>query len=225
MRLAFAALLLLSVTPVAAEEIGCDGVFNEATTLADLEAAFGKANVVTGTVPGPEGIEYTATTIFPGDPEREMQARWWDEENVRYFAGVTLARADTGPLGVRLGMPVEEVEAINGAPFSFFGFFWDYGGGAGFDEGRLAELPGGCFLNLHLTPTLDPLPDDIMNAISGEQELRSDQKAVRAAKVVVDEINLGFAYPPELEDQMGGGDEGEGEDMGEDTGEDMGEGE
>ena len=33
---------------------------------------------------------------------------------------------------------------------------------------------------------------------------------VLAAKVVVDEINLGFPYPPELEDQLGGGDGEEG---------------
>jgi hypothetical protein len=70
-------------------------------------------------------------------------------------------------------------------------------------------VPGGCFLNLHFTPTLEPLPEDISMAISGDIELRSDQPEVRAAKVVVDEINLGFPYPPELEEQFGGDVEGE----------------
>jgi hypothetical protein len=101
-------------------------------------------------------------------------------------------------------MPIEEVQAANGEAFTLLGFFWDYGGSAGFDAGKLGNLPGGCFLNLHFTPTRDPLPEDIANAISGEQELRSDQPEVLAAKVVVDEINLGFPYPPELEGEMAG---------------------
>src|SRR5690606_1876227 len=56
MRVALAALLMLTATPVLAAEIGCDGVFNASTTLADIEAAYGKDNVVTGEVPGPEGM-------------------------------------------------------------------------------------------------------------------------------------------------------------------------
>jgi hypothetical protein len=208
--IATAALLLLTTAPGVAEEIGCEGVFNQNATLADFEAAFGKENVVTGEVPGPEGTTMVATTVYPNDPERTMQLRWWDEENVKYFAGLTLAKGDTGPGGVKLGMPIEEVQAINGEPFTLFGFFWDYGGSAGFDAGKLADLPGGCFLNLHFYPTLDPLPEDISSAISGDIELRSDMPEVLAARVVVDEINLGFPYPPELEGEMAGEGEGEG---------------
>lgn len=198
--IAVAALLMLTTAPILAEEIGCEGVFNENATLADFEAAFGKANVVTGEVPGPEGTTMIATTIYPNDPERTMQARWWDEQNIKYLAGLTVAKGDTGPGGVKVGMPIEEVQAINGEAFTLSGFFWDYGGSAGFDSGKLGNLPGGCYLNLHFNPTLDSLPEDISNAISGEQELRSDQKEVLAAKVVVDEINLGYAYPEELDD-------------------------
>ena len=108
----------------------------------------------------------------------------------------------------RPGRPIEEVERINGQPFKLMGFFWDYGGNAGFETGNLGDVPGGCFLGLHFYPMLEPLPEDISMAISGDIELSSDQKEVRAAKIVVDEINLSFAYPPELEDQMMGG-EGE----------------
>ena len=108
-------------------------------------------------------------------------------------------------------MPIEAVQAANGEPFTLLGFFWDYGGGAGFDTGKLADLAGACFLNLHFTPTLEPLPEAISIAISGEQELRSDMPEVLAAKVVVDEINLGFPYPPELEGEMAGEGESEGQ--------------
>ena len=78
-----ATLLMLGAAPAFAAEIGCDGVFKESATLADFEAAFGKENVVTGEVPGPEGITMIATTIFANDPQKQMQVRWWDEENVK----------------------------------------------------------------------------------------------------------------------------------------------
>lgn len=197
-------LLLLSTAPLLAEEIGCEGVFNQNVTLADVEAAFGKDNVVTGEVPGPEGTTMIATTIYPDDPGRTMQVRWWDEENVAYLAGVTLAASDTGPGGVKVGMPIEEVQAINGEPFGLMGFFWDYGGSAGFESGKLSGLPGGCYLNLQFSPTVEMLPEDIATAISGDIELRSDQPEVLAAKVAVWEVNLGYAYPQALEE---GGDE------------------
>jgi hypothetical protein len=197
-------LLMLTATPLLAEEIGCEGVFNQNATLAQIEAAFGKQNVVTGEVPGPEGSTMIATTIYPDDSQRTMQVRWWDEENVKYFAGVTLAQTDTGPHGIKVGMPIEDVEAINGEPFGLMGFFWDYGGGASFDTGVLSDIPGGCYLNLQLSPTIDMLPEEVSTAISGDIELRSNQPEVLAAKVAVWEVNLGYAYPQELEE---GGDE------------------
>jgi hypothetical protein len=194
------AALLLGTAPVLAEEIGCEGVFNQNATLAEIEAAFGKDNVVTGEVQGTEGFMMVATTIYPNDPERTMQVRWWDEANVTYLAGVTLAKTDTGPGGVKVGMPIEEVQAINGEPFALMGFFWDYGGSAGFQSGKLSGLKGECFLGLQFGPTLDRLPSDIEMAISGDVELRSDQPEVLAAMVTVNEVNLSYAYPEELED-------------------------
>ncbi len=198
LALTFTALLLGSVAPARAAEIGCEGVFARDTTLAAIEAEFGKDNVVTGEVPGPEGTTMMATTIFPGDAEREMQVRWWDEENLAQFAGVKLAAGDTGPKGIKVGMPIEDVEALNGQPFQLWGFYWDYGGGAGFETGELSDLPGGCYLNLRLSPTIEDLPPDVTDAISGDQQLNSDMPELRQARVTVSEVNLGYPYPEEL---------------------------
>ncbi len=202
MRFALATCLLLAATPVVADEIGCEGVFKQTTTLADIEAFFGKENVVTGEVPGPEGTTMIATTIYPNDPAKKMEARWWDEEKLEHFAGVTLAQSDTGPLGVKVGMPIEELEALNGEPFGLFGFYWDYGGGASFDSGALSSIPGGCYVNVRLSPTREDLPENLMQAISGDIELRSDMPELREAKVAVWEVNLGYPFPEELEGEM-----------------------
>lgn len=203
MRLALAALLLLSAAPAFAEEYGCEGVFNADATLADIEAVFGKENVVTGEVPGPEGTTMIATTINPGDTVNEFQVRWWDEENTARLAGVTIPLGHSGPGGVQVGMPIEEVEAINGEAFGLFGFYWDYGGSAGFESGALSALPGGCHLNLRLAPTAETLTEAQVAAISGDIELRSDQPEIRAAGVEVWEVNLGYPYPEDPEDASG----------------------
>jgi hypothetical protein len=143
-----------------------------------------------------------ATTIFPDDPARKMEVRWWDEQNTTHFAGVTLAEGDSGPHGVRVGMGIEELQAINGEPFGLFGFYWDYGGGASFDTGTLSDIPGGCYLNVRLSPTREDLPEDLMLKISGDIELRSDMPELAEAKVAVWEVNLGYPYPEELEGGM-----------------------
>jgi hypothetical protein len=194
--------LVLSTAPLTAEEIGCEGVFNQNATLADIEAAFGKGNVVTGEVQGPEGMTMIATTIFPDDPARKMEVRWWDEEKVEFFAGVTLAQGDTGPHGVKVGMPIGELQAINGEPFGLMGFFWDYGGGAGFDSGVLSDIAGGCYLNVRLSPTRENLPDALAFAISGDIELRSDLPELAEAEVAVWEVNLTYPYPEQLEGEL-----------------------
>lgn len=207
--LSIAALLTLTASPVLAAEIGCEGVFKQDATLADFEAAFGKDNVVTGEVPGPEGTTMIATTIFPDDPVKKMEVHWWDEENVKYFGGVTLAQGDTGPFGIHVGMTIDELEEVNDAPFGLMGFFWDYGGSAGFETGVLSQIPGGCYVNVRLSPTRENLPEDLSLKISGDVELQSNMPELREAKVEVYEINLSYPYPEELED--GGGEDGEGE--------------
>jgi hypothetical protein len=139
-----------------------------------------------------------ATTIYPDDPARTMQVRWWDETNVTYLAGVTLAPGDSGPGGVTVGMPIEQVQAINGEPFRLFGFYWDYSGFAAFESGKLSGLPGGCVLNLRFAPTRENLSQDVMNAISGDSQYDSDLPEMLEAKVAVSEVNLGYPYPEAL---------------------------
>jgi hypothetical protein len=53
-------------------------------------------------------------------------------------------------------------------------------------------------LSLRFAPTREDLPQDVMNAISGDVELKSDMPEMLEAKVAVGEVNLGYPYPEEL---------------------------
>jgi hypothetical protein len=199
--LALALLPLLAAAPALADEMACAGALGPDTTLSKIEETYGKANVVTGEVDGPEGTTMVATTVFPKDPDKSFQIYWWDEEKHERIAGFDVPANSTGPLGLKIGMPIADVQALNGEAFTLSGFYWDYGGSAGFDKGKLSNLPGGCFLNLTFNPSVDPPNDTISNAISGEQDLRSDMKEFAVVKPVVQGISLGYADP--LADEEG----------------------
>ena len=102
-------------------------------TLASAQARLGADQVVTRILPGAEGEDYEAWVLYPQDPERQAVASLDDAgehpvaivvENDATDATSAWMRAD----GVRLGLSSTELETLNGGPFAFYGFGWDYGG-------------------------------------------------------------------------------------------------
>ena len=180
--------------------VTCEGVFGPKSTDALVRETFGDENVETGMVYGVEGIEFMATTVFPDDPERVMQFSWWDEDNLEYLSSVELAPSQETPTGVKIGMSVAEVEAINGAPFTIGGFWWDYGGGAVFEKGALADADpaDGCGFWLRFAPK-DEYPEGTdVTPVSGEVTVPSSEPLLETLDVRVQSINLGYAWPEEL---------------------------
>ncbi len=183
--------LFLAATPAFSEEIKCDGPFAADSSEARLIESYGKDNVVTGDVPGPEGSTVLATTIFPNDPARTMEFGWWDEEKLERTAYFTVPAADTTPGGLKLGMSVAEVEALNGGPFQMYGFFWDYGGSAGFEGGKLGDLPGGCIVSVRFG--VGEYPADLnVDAISGDQQITSTEPLLAQVDARVESITIGY---------------------------------
>ena len=181
--------------PAASDALACEGVFGPQSSEATLVETFGADNVVTGQVPGPEGTEMLATTIFPNDPQKTMQVGWWDEDNLERLAYVDLAPSQTGPLGVHIGMTPAEVEALNGKPFMIGGFWWDYGGYANIETGKLTDLPGGCYLSLRFSPQ-DEYPADLdVSAVSGEVQVPSDEPLLEQLDTRVQVVSLSYPSP------------------------------
>ena len=182
----------------ALETVTCDGVFGYKSSEALLIETYGKDNVVTGMVPGAEGEESLGTTVFPDDPDRRMVFGWWDEENRSYLSYVDLAPAQITPAGARVGMSVAEIEAINGAPFTIGGFWWDYGGYANFDGGNLAYPDSGCGFGIRFDITAD-IPTGVdATSIAGEVTLPSAEPLLTQLEAHVVSITLGYPYPDEL---------------------------
>lgn len=202
-RLAFAALCvtLLAGTAMAKdkgrsgakpEQVACQGVYGAESSEALLIETYGADNVVTGEVPGPEGTTYIGTTVFPDDPTRTMVFSWFDEEARTGLANVRLAPIQTGPGGVRVGMTPAEIETLNGEVFTLSGFWWDYGGYAGFDSGALSGLAGDCYLSLRFdAPDYSDAID--VTPISGDIQVPSDEGLLEVLGVKLQQVSLGYA--------------------------------
>lgn len=176
-----------------AESVACAGVYGASSSEDLLIETFGQENVVTGLVDGPEGSQYIATTVYKGDADREMVFSWFDEDRLESLSSVQLSPSQVGPGGIRIGMTVSEVEAVNGAPFTLSGFWWDYGGYAGFDSGNLSGVAGDCYVNLRFAA-----PEGVSDAIdvtpiTGDREVPSSEGLLEALDIRVEKLSLGYA--------------------------------
>lgn len=194
-RTALAIPAILLCAPAFADEVKCEGVFGVDSTLELIEQTFGKENVVTGETDGPEGSTIIATTIFPDDPEKRMIVGWWDEENRTGLSYVELPPKDS-IAGLHAGLTVKEVEALNGEAFTMTGFWWDYGGYAGFQSGKLSEIPGGCYVSAYFQPSEIFAPDGLdTSSISGDIEVQSGNPLLEKLDVRVESVTIGYPFP------------------------------
>lgn len=177
------------------EQVACQGVYGTESSEALLIETFGKDNVVSGTIYGPEGMEMIGTTVFPDDPDRKMEFVWWDETSLSGLSYVDLAPTQTGPGGVRIGQTVAEVAALNGAPFVIGGFWWDYGGYANIETGNLAQPNGDCHVSIRFAPAEDYSPTLDVSPVSGEVQVPSDEGLLEDLDVRVQVISISYPGP------------------------------
>ncbi|WP_156458281.1 hypothetical protein [Devosia epidermidihirudinis] len=200
LRSALAMIVVLATGPVvAAEEASCSGVFGADSSEALVIKTFGKDNVVTQEEDGTDGMTILTTRVFPNDPDRTIAFTWWDEDEHTGPNYVDLPPTMAGPHGVRVGMTVAEVQAINGAPFTIGGFWWDYGGYANIEKGTLANGDDGCYLSLRFAPADEDFGDLDTGPVTGEVSIPSDTPLL--AKIDTRLQVLSISYPgPEGDD-------------------------
>ncbi len=153
------------------------------SSIDDLIRIFGSDNVLKKTVYGAEGTEkFEASLIFPGTPN-ELIVFWQDNKYGTVPSAVSIRRQGSEwktVQGIQIGTSLAELNTINGRPFSFYGFGWDYGGSIPmqWNGGRMAAVKG-LFLVLR---EIRDLPrqyygDKILN--SDMEELLPDAARVR----------------------------------------------
>ncbi len=123
------------------------GFFHAKVTLENLRRRFGASNVRVGNVAGAEGEEVNGIVLFGSDPQRRAEIFFADEANQRGIGSIRVTGAKSRwhfDNGLRLGTTLAELVAKNGAPISYSGLDWDYGGAiSDWHGGRLEALSRG----------------------------------------------------------------------------------
>jgi len=153
----------------------------------DVARRFGQ-DATRETLPGPEGTEISGIVLWKADPARRMEILL-SEEPPSHVVGVRVSGESRWQIAqLRVGDGIEQLRRVNGGPFAFFGFAWDYGGYVtDWKGGILDKPPGPCSLSLRLNTA-----GEIADAIMGEDLVSSDNPAVAKARPVISELSLNF---------------------------------
>lgn len=140
-------------------------------------------------LPGAEGATMPGLVLWGSDPARRVEVLLSEDKQAKVVGWRIGEGARRTVQGIAVGDPVSKLAAVNGSPFRFYGFSWDYGGYVtDWEGGSLDDLPGGCTLSVRLSPANDDLPAAIM----GEAEISSDNPLVAHSNAVVSEISVSF---------------------------------
>lgn len=167
---------------------------------ADLSAMFGAAAVTDTPYYIGEGFCVPGSVVLGGTPD-ELAVAWQDTD----MSAVAVITTDgeggrwSTPSGVRVGSSLAQLEALNGGPFTFSGFGWDYGGATGdWLGGQMQEelRP----VTLRLTADDDALAEigaPEIEVLLGDHAVRSDNPVARRARITVAGISVVLGPLPE----------------------------
>lgn len=192
--------------PANPEDWRLPGSFAADTTVQDLRQRFGAQHVQVGEIQDTEGDSYRGVTLFPDLPERRATVFF---QNEQALSGLSMIRInDPGSAwrldsGVGIGTSFAEVRRINGRPFVFTGFGWDYGGTIlDWQDGHLA-VPGEAVALAYVRLDLgeqgsDKHDHDERELPIGDQDFSSEDPRWRKLDMKVAEIRIGFPGQDDL---------------------------
>ncbi len=165
-------------------------------TLAILQARLGPASAIAEVLPGAEGETWPGWVLYPDQPTRRLEV-YLDEQGehptsvVANDTATDWVRGD----GVRIGLDVAALAALNGRAFVFTGFGWDYGG-AVVDWKGGAIAPDGSppgFVRLCPPASSEPLATNAYP--TGDGEFSSDLAVLREHPPTVCSFTLTLPSP------------------------------
>jgi hypothetical protein len=177
------------------------GDFSPDTTLPDLQRRFGASNVKAQEIPGAEGESFRGVLLFSDDPTRRATIYFQDQQNLLGLAMVSIDEDRSQwrlASGIGIGTPLSEVRRINGKPFTFSGFDWDYGGTIiDWHGGKLGPASDGAvFARIQLRM---PQGDAGHNAYpQGDSQFSSDDRRWADLGITVGGISVSFPGEDDL---------------------------
>jgi hypothetical protein len=169
--------------------VECSGPFAKDSGMLALAMAFDSRNMIFTHVKV-QGTDVGETVLFPNDPKRRLEV-WWSNPNRTgtYLIDIAGKSIWTAPLGLRLGLTLEQLEKLNHKPFKLKGFDQDdIASVSSWDDGALAKLPGDCKAGVNVHAAAKSAATEL----PAKDEYNSDDPALRALKPTVAEILIGY---------------------------------
>lgn len=133
-----------------------------------------------------EGGLYEAIVLWPDDPAKTLDVTFRDER-LDSAVSVRIAGKDSAwsIAGLRHGSRLDELRRLNGGPYEFYGFEWDYGGMV-FDwkGGALGELAKDCSVGAMVGDIFE-IEEQVPDELVGDGAVSSDLPALEAFDIKV----------------------------------------
>lgn len=155
----------------------------------DLIERYGAESVKYDTMWGAEGF-FSMGTILKTEPESHIEITWQNEKLRAGIVSVTLVSDQDWysdsvasgkwktQQGVQLGMSVQELQNLNGRPFTFSGFGWDYAGVVtDWQQGQMENQ--GVAVQLSEGPYSGKLTNEESAQLMGDVSVQSDHPLVK----------------------------------------------
>ena len=187
----------------------------ECVDLQGLEKKYGAKNIVKiDSIESGEGT-FETTKLF-GNTDKEVDIYWQDGHKFKQIQdAVVRGRLDenaklkknspwVSKLGLRIGMKMSEVIALNGKTFTITGIGWDLGGNVvSWEGGKLANRNVNIRFNDY-SDNMGGLTEKEYSSISGDREFDTKHPAIQKLNPTVDEFSVykTFEITPELGQKM-----------------------
>ncbi len=187
----------------------------ECVDLQGLENKYGANNIVKiDSIESGEGT-FETTKLF-GNTDKEVDIYWQDGHKFKQIQdAVVRGRLDenaklkknspwVSKLGLRIGMKMSEVIALNGKTFTITGIGWDLGGNVvSWEGGKLANKNVNIRFNDY-SDNMGGLKEAEYNTIIGDREFDTKHPAIQKLNPTVDEFSVykTFEITPALGQKM-----------------------
>ena len=166
-------------------ELTCNGPVSDKDTGESLYQRYGEQATL-GDFRDPNYNSFIEVELFSS--EAQLDVKLADDDFVKNVVAVEVSPGVTAwsVNGVKMGMSLEDVAAINGGPFKFWMTGLDTKGSATFPGGRLDKLDGGCRLKVGFA--FDD-HNKIAQTLSGK-EISSDNQELQKLRPTVSELSI-----------------------------------
>lgn len=173
----------------------------QCVSLQGLENKFGKDNIKKDAIIETGDGQFNATKLYP-DTDKEVEIYWKDGKEFKEIQDVMVKAkvADNGGLalkspwvsreGLKLGMRLSEIVALNGKTFTMTGIGWDLGGTVmSWEGGKLDKKNVSVRFNDY-SGNQGGLTEKEYNSISGDREFDTAHSVIKKLNPSVDQLDV-----------------------------------